>query len=82
MLWKHLWERSDWRWLEDRQDQSVSEGTEVNFTSTAFLKEMNFNTVLILHQDFHDTVLELARDKALNEKALIIQKVLRGYKYR
>ncbi|KAK9973280.1 hypothetical protein ABG768_024020 [Culter alburnus] len=33
-------------------------------------------------KDFHDTVLELARDKALNEKALLIQKVLRGYKYR
>ncbi|XP_056315904.1 unconventional myosin-VIIa isoform X1 [Danio aesculapii] len=33
-------------------------------------------------KDFHDTVLELARDKALNEKALLIQKVLRGYKHR
>ncbi|CAM4624535.1 unnamed protein product [Leuciscus chuanchicus] len=33
-------------------------------------------------KDFHDTVLELARDKALNDKALLIQKVLRGYKYR
>ncbi|TRY58652.1 hypothetical protein DNTS_024794 [Danionella cerebrum] len=33
-------------------------------------------------KDFHDTVLELARDKALNIKALLIQKVLRGYKHR
>ncbi|XP_053354217.1 unconventional myosin-VIIa-like [Clarias gariepinus] len=33
-------------------------------------------------KDFHDTMLELKRDKALNEKALIIQKVLRGYKHR
>ncbi|RXN19441.1 unconventional myosin-VIIb [Labeo rohita] len=33
-------------------------------------------------KDFHDTILELARDKALNEKALIIQRVLRGYKLR
>lgn len=54
----------------------------MNFTSTASLKLISSNTVLILRQDFHDTVLELARDKALNEKALIIQKVMRGYKYR
>lgn len=33
-------------------------------------------------QDFHDTQLELARDNALHYKALIIQRVLRGYKYR
>ncbi|KAF5898435.1 unconventional myosin-VIIa isoform X2, partial [Clarias magur] len=33
-------------------------------------------------KDFHDTMLELKRDKALNEKALIIQRVLRGYKHR
>ncbi|XP_062852568.1 unconventional myosin-VIIb [Trichomycterus rosablanca] len=33
-------------------------------------------------KDFHDTVLELKRDAALNEKALIIQKVMRGYKHR
>uniref|UniRef100_A0AAR2IPA7 Myosin VIIBa n=1 Tax=Pygocentrus nattereri TaxID=42514 RepID=A0AAR2IPA7_PYGNA len=33
-------------------------------------------------KDFHDTMLELKRDKALNEKALVIQKVLRGYKHR
>ncbi|KAL6458208.1 hypothetical protein MHYP_G00334380 [Metynnis hypsauchen] len=33
-------------------------------------------------KDFHDTMLELKRDNALNEKALVIQKVLRGYKHR
>ncbi|XP_053492631.1 unconventional myosin-VIIa isoform X2 [Ictalurus furcatus] len=33
-------------------------------------------------KDFHDTMLELKRDKALNEKALVIQKVLRRYKHR
>ncbi|KAM9385653.1 unconventional myosin-VIIb [Pholidichthys leucotaenia] len=33
-------------------------------------------------KDFHDTMLELERMKELNTKALLIQKVLRGYKYR
>uniref|UniRef100_W5KB83 Si:ch73-194h10.2 n=1 Tax=Astyanax mexicanus TaxID=7994 RepID=W5KB83_ASTMX len=36
----------------------------------------------VFFKDFHDTMLELKRDKALNEKALIIQKVLRGHKHR
>ncbi|GLD65431.1 unconventional myosin-VIIa-like protein, partial [Lates japonicus] len=36
----------------------------------------------IFLKDFHDTMLELERMKQLNEKALLIQKVLRGYKYR
>uniref|UniRef100_A0AAQ6IUV6 Uncharacterized protein n=1 Tax=Anabas testudineus TaxID=64144 RepID=A0AAQ6IUV6_ANATE len=36
----------------------------------------------IFLKDFHDTVLELERIKALHEKALLIQKVLRGYRYR
>ncbi|XP_059197185.1 unconventional myosin-VIIb [Centropristis striata] len=36
----------------------------------------------IFLKDFHDTMLELERMKELNEKALLIQKVLRGYKYR
>ncbi|XP_063056384.1 unconventional myosin-VIIa [Engraulis encrasicolus] len=36
----------------------------------------------IFLKDFHDTDLELARDQALHYKALIIQRVLRGYKYR
>lgn len=33
-------------------------------------------------QDHHDTMLEVERIKQLNVKALLIQKVLRGYKYR
>uniref|UniRef100_A0A8D3DRE8 Myosin VIIBa n=1 Tax=Scophthalmus maximus TaxID=52904 RepID=A0A8D3DRE8_SCOMX len=36
----------------------------------------------IFLKDFHDTMLEVERMKELNEKALLIQKVLRGYKYR
>ncbi|CAJ1059811.1 unconventional myosin-VIIa [Xyrichtys novacula] len=36
----------------------------------------------IFLKDHHDTMLELERMKELNEKALLIQKVLRGYKYR
>ncbi|XP_035997446.1 unconventional myosin-VIIb [Fundulus heteroclitus] len=36
----------------------------------------------IFLKDFHDTMLELERMKELNVKALLIQKVLRGYKYR
>ncbi|XP_029141653.1 unconventional myosin-VIIb [Protobothrops mucrosquamatus] len=33
-------------------------------------------------KDYHDTVLEVQRDKALREKAILIQKVLRGFKDR
>ncbi|CAN9500286.1 unnamed protein product [Ophioblennius macclurei] len=36
----------------------------------------------IFLKDFHDTVLELERMKQLNTKALVIQRVMRGYKYR
>ncbi|XP_034556960.1 unconventional myosin-VIIa [Notolabrus celidotus] len=36
----------------------------------------------IFLKDFHDTMLELERMKELNDKALLIQKVLRGFKYR
>uniref|UniRef100_A0A3B5BAA6 Unconventional myosin-VIIa-like n=1 Tax=Stegastes partitus TaxID=144197 RepID=A0A3B5BAA6_9TELE len=36
----------------------------------------------IFLKDFHDTMLELERIKELNQKALMIQKVMRGYKYR
>uniref|UniRef100_A0A8K9X660 Myosin VIIBa n=1 Tax=Oncorhynchus mykiss TaxID=8022 RepID=A0A8K9X660_ONCMY len=38
--------------------------------------------VVVIVVDFHDTMLELERMKELNEKALLIQRVLRGYKYR
>ncbi|XP_060098667.1 unconventional myosin-VIIb [Heteronotia binoei] len=33
-------------------------------------------------KDYHDTVLEVQRDRALTEKAILIQKVLRGFKDR
>uniref|UniRef100_A0A3Q4HB86 Unconventional myosin-VIIa-like n=1 Tax=Neolamprologus brichardi TaxID=32507 RepID=A0A3Q4HB86_NEOBR len=36
----------------------------------------------VFFQDHHDTMLEVERIKQLNVKALLIQKVLRGYKYR
>uniref|UniRef100_I3KT62 Si:ch73-194h10.2 n=1 Tax=Oreochromis niloticus TaxID=8128 RepID=I3KT62_ORENI len=36
----------------------------------------------VFFQDHHDTMLEVERIKQLNLKALLIQKVLRGYKYR
>lgn len=36
----------------------------------------------VVLQDRHDTMLELERMKQLDVKALIIQRVLRGYKYR
>nr|XP_020465549.1 unconventional myosin-VIIa-like [Monopterus albus] len=36
----------------------------------------------IFLKDFHDTMLEVERIKELHQKALLIQKVLRGYKYR
>uniref|UniRef100_A0A6Q2WQV3 Uncharacterized protein n=1 Tax=Esox lucius TaxID=8010 RepID=A0A6Q2WQV3_ESOLU len=36
----------------------------------------------IFLKDFHDTMLELERMKELNNKALLIQRVLRGYKHR
>uniref|UniRef100_A0A665U2E8 Si:ch73-194h10.2 n=1 Tax=Echeneis naucrates TaxID=173247 RepID=A0A665U2E8_ECHNA len=36
----------------------------------------------IFLKDFHDTALELGRMKQLNKKAFLIQKVMRGYKYR
>ncbi|XP_054646683.1 unconventional myosin-VIIb [Dunckerocampus dactyliophorus] len=36
----------------------------------------------IFLKDFHDTMLELERMKELHAKALLIQKVLRGYRYR
>lgn len=38
--------------------------------------------LMFFSQDCHDTTLEVERMKELNVKAFIIQKVLRGYKYR
>ncbi|KAM4628965.1 unconventional myosin-VIIa [Polymixia lowei] len=36
----------------------------------------------IFLKDFHDTMLEVERMKELNKKAVLIQRVMRGYKYR
>ncbi|XP_056133744.1 unconventional myosin-VIIa [Lampris incognitus] len=36
----------------------------------------------IFLKDIHDTILELERIKELNKKALLLQRVLRGYRYR
>ncbi|XP_036376709.1 unconventional myosin-VIIa [Megalops cyprinoides] len=36
----------------------------------------------IFLKDFHDTMLELERDRSIHEKAVLIQRVLRGYKHR
>uniref|UniRef100_A0AAQ5XKT1 Uncharacterized protein n=1 Tax=Amphiprion ocellaris TaxID=80972 RepID=A0AAQ5XKT1_AMPOC len=49
-----------------------------------FLVYQNYNIPIatVFFQDFHDTMLELERIKELNQKALLIQKVMRGYKYR
>lgn len=37
---------------------------------------------MFFFQDFHDTMLEMERLKELNRKALIIQRVMRGFKHR
>ncbi|KAM9357798.1 unconventional myosin-VIIb [Symphorus nematophorus] len=51
---------------------------------TVFGEEEDWKTgkTKIFFKDRHDTMLEVERMKELNMKALIIQKVLRGYKYR
>uniref|UniRef100_A0A8C7GFM3 Unconventional myosin-VIIa-like n=1 Tax=Oncorhynchus kisutch TaxID=8019 RepID=A0A8C7GFM3_ONCKI len=46
------------------------------------LKSSLCDPKVVRRNDFHDTMLELERMKELNEKALLIQRVLRGYKYR
>lgn len=35
-----------------------------------------------LPQDHHDMLLEIERDKAITDKVILIQKVVRGYKDR
>ncbi|XP_044291458.1 unconventional myosin-VIIb [Varanus komodoensis] len=44
--------------------------------------EWKIGRTKIFLKDYHDTVLEVQRDKALSEKAILIQKILRGYKDR
>lgn len=38
--------------------------------------------IIFFSQDFHDTMLEMERLKELHRKALIIQRVMKGFKYR
>ncbi|KAM7388682.1 hypothetical protein PAMP_024842 [Pampus punctatissimus] len=51
---------------------------------TVLVEEGSWKTgkTKIFLKDVHDTMLELERMKELNVKALLIQKVLKGYKYR
>ncbi|XP_047442774.1 unconventional myosin-VIIa [Mugil cephalus] len=51
---------------------------------TVLKKEGDWKTgkTKIFLKDLHDMILELERVKELNKKALLIQKVMRGYKYR
>ncbi|XP_042316884.1 unconventional myosin-VIIb [Sceloporus undulatus] len=44
--------------------------------------EWKIGRTKIFLKDHHDTLLEVQRDKALREKAILIQKVLRGFKDR
>uniref|UniRef100_A0A4W6DHW4 Myosin VIIBa n=1 Tax=Lates calcarifer TaxID=8187 RepID=A0A4W6DHW4_LATCA len=60
-------------------------GYPVRYTFSEFLdryRALLKTSICDPKTDFHDTMLELERMKQLNEKALLIQKVLRGYKYR
>lgn len=40
------------------------------------------STVLFPPQDHHDMLLEIERDKAITDKVILIQKVVRGFKDR
>uniref|UniRef100_A0ACB8F9R9 Unconventional myosin-VIIb n=1 Tax=Sphaerodactylus townsendi TaxID=933632 RepID=A0ACB8F9R9_9SAUR len=44
--------------------------------------EWKMGKTKVFLKDYHDAVLEVQRDKALTEKAILIQKVLRGFKDR
>uniref|UniRef100_A0AAZ3QDY7 Uncharacterized protein n=1 Tax=Oncorhynchus tshawytscha TaxID=74940 RepID=A0AAZ3QDY7_ONCTS len=59
-------------------------GYPIRYTFDEFLERYRvlLKSSLCDPKDFHDTMLELERMKELNEKALLIQRVLRGYKYR
>lgn len=52
------------------------------FLSCSFLPGTAIQPHVFSSQDFHDTMLEMERLKELNRKALIIQRVMKGFKYR
>ncbi|KAM7410516.1 hypothetical protein PAMA_001789 [Pampus argenteus] len=70
-------------YLCDPKKESTQKCCE-SICETVFADEGDWKTgkTKIFLKDVHDTMLELERMKELNVKALLIQKVLRGYKYR
>eukprot|EP00066_Takifugu_rubripes_P023634 XP_011612900.1 PREDICTED: unconventional myosin-VIIb-like [Takifugu rubripes] len=69
--------------LCDPQTESKKKCCQV-ICETALPKQEDWKTgkTKIFLKDHHDTMLELERMKQLNIKAFVIQRVLRGYKYR
>ncbi|XP_056894405.1 unconventional myosin-VIIb [Takifugu flavidus] len=69
--------------LCDPQTESKKKCCQV-ICETALPKKEDWKTgkTKIFLKDHHDTMLELERMKQLNIKAFVIQRVLRGYKYR
>ncbi|KTG33664.1 hypothetical protein cypCar_00029292 [Cyprinus carpio] len=63
-------------------DESAKKCCESICENVLTEEEWKIGKTKVFLKDFHDTVLELARDRSLNEKALLIQKVLRGFKHR
>lgn len=54
-------------------------------TLTTYQAEGELETLMLccfLPQDHHDMLLEIERDKAITDKVILIQKVVRGYKDR
>ncbi|KAI7807246.1 putative unconventional myosin-VIIb-like, partial [Triplophysa rosa] len=66
----------------DPKTESVKKCCESICENVLIEDDWRIGKTKVFLKDCHDTVLEMARDKALNEKALLIQKVLRGFKYR
>nr|XP_055069781.1 LOW QUALITY PROTEIN: unconventional myosin-VIIa [Misgurnus anguillicaudatus] len=66
----------------DPKNESIKKCCE-NICENALIEDdWKIGKTKVFLKDYHDTFLEMERDNALNRKALLIQKVLRGYKYR